>query len=919
MKDKAILWGTVLFFLMFGLTACGGGGGGGGGDEPVLTREYSISGRVIDSSAVPVAQATVAIDGAPVSALTDAQGNFTFRVSTGIYDLTVTKDGITFYQAPLTVDSSPSQDIGDISPTVQYFQTPQTWHRDYDGDGYSDGTTLVGKIETEHYSLLEDLTSTAVDCDDDTVSTNPGSTDICGNGIDEDCSGADEICSSTNRPPTASSLSIEVNLTLQYVEQQLIATDPDGDTITYELISPATGTDYDNAYINQATGMLYVTIQPNAGSTVTLQYRVTDGLIFSAPASITIAITENTSDNQTGGNLPAPSVYAGFEILHINGMLSGVPSTDPSRPSAIDLSPNFPAAGNQGEQNSCVGWAVGYALKSFQEKSEIGWSLNSLDHIFSPAYIYNQINGGVDQGSLPHEALELVVNQGVSTWSMMPYSDQNHSTQPTPLAVQQADNFRAIRWATVNGVDSIKAALANRLPVVAGIQIYSPFYNLFGQDAVYNLASGNALGGHAVTMVGYDDNKYGGAVKVINSWGRNWGNEGYFWLPYSFFPSVVMQAYVLEDAENGTIVDDGSDSEPPSPSELPNLQVQSWQVAYDPTPRGAGLLEYSVINSGNATAPAGANVCMMLSSNTSINISDTYVVCEEIQSALEPGWSVFRNSDNPISFNFPDQIQAGTYYMALWVDDLDFIDESNEDDNLLLGDEVINIATTKPDLTVNTWYAEWDSASGDGTLTYEVINNGKEAASAEIWDINLVLTKDDFFGTGDEIYLFYESSEIDLQPNQFVYRDQNNPARFNLYRDFFGDSVPEGTYNIGLWVDDLDRVDESNELNNGSLNWGLVTIPGALPLSVSRQTSATTDTDNIGKAYNGKKLSSPEIAPLMKIDISRSADGSVTLSSKTDLLQNVATETDRRYSKESKSSDFLVFPIIKSIPMPDNR
>ncbi len=46
------------------------------------------------------------------------------------------------------------------------------------------------------------------------------------------------------------------------------------------------------------------------------------------------------------------------------------------------------------------------------------------------------------------------------------------------------------------------------------------------------------LGGHAVVAVGYDDarkiGKHKGALKIRNSWGKQWGEEGYGWLPYRY-------------------------------------------------------------------------------------------------------------------------------------------------------------------------------------------------------------------------------------------------------------------------------------------------------------------------------------------------------------------------------------------------
>ena len=49
---------------------------------------------------------------------------------------------------------------------------------------------------------------------------------------------------------------------------------------------------------------------------------------------------------------------------------------------------------------------------------------------------------------------------------------------------------------------------------------------------------GKGGGGHAMIIVGYDDAGYGkyqgaGAFKVRNSWGADWGDQGYWYLPYS--------------------------------------------------------------------------------------------------------------------------------------------------------------------------------------------------------------------------------------------------------------------------------------------------------------------------------------------------------------------------------------------------
>ncbi|OYD15098.1 hypothetical protein CH333_05705 [candidate division WOR-3 bacterium JGI_Cruoil_03_44_89] len=77
--------------------------------------------------------------------------------------------------------------------------------------------------------------------------------------------------------------------------------------------------------------------------------------------------------------------------------------------SEVDLSPFMPPVGNQQTQGSCVAWAVGYYHKTYQEWFEHRWDVNDSTHRFSPAFIYNQINGGVDEGSRFSDALKMPV------------------------------------------------------------------------------------------------------------------------------------------------------------------------------------------------------------------------------------------------------------------------------------------------------------------------------------------------------------------------------------------------------------------------------------------------------------------------------------------------------------------------------
>ncbi|EPE84542.1 papain family cysteine protease [Leptospira noguchii str. 1993005606] len=255
--------------------------------------------------------------------------------------------------------------------------------------------------------------------------------------------------------------------------------------------------------------------------------------------------------------------------------------------SKVDLSPSMPPVGNQGEQGSCVAWSTAYATKSFQEyierKSSKDWSLRTAQgtpnysKIFSPAFIYNQINGGRDNGSLISDAMRVMVEMGAAPWDTMPYNPADYRTRPSQAAIEAASKYKAKEFLRVKTTDmnEVKAQLSEGKPVVAGVLVYENFFNLKG-DQIYKEGLGKTYGGHAIALVGYDDSK--NAVKFINSWGTDWGDQGYGYIDYRWFTKICQGAFVMIDQVD-TVIDQGkpdsnitpevvSDSNPIAPSSI---------------------------------------------------------------------------------------------------------------------------------------------------------------------------------------------------------------------------------------------------------------------------------------------------------------------------------------------------------------
>lgn len=220
-------------------------------------------------------------------------------------------------------------------------------------------------------------------------------------------------------------------------------------------------------------------------------------------------------------------------------------------PSLVDMSKSFPEPKNQYDQNSCVGWAVAYACKSYQDALDHNWAFNTSYHIFSPSYIYNQINGGVDKGSYVEDAMNLVAEQGVCTFQDMPYT-KNYRTQPTNEQRKAAYPHRSYpyedgsNYKIIDTVDGIKHALAaGEAVVLDGLRIRPDLEALDISNQVYNNSNGATTGYHAVCAVGYDDSKK--AVKFINSWGTQWGLHGFGYISYDLMAADGVTGFIMQD------------------------------------------------------------------------------------------------------------------------------------------------------------------------------------------------------------------------------------------------------------------------------------------------------------------------------------------------------------------------------------
>lgn len=224
----------------------------------------------------------------------------------------------------------------------------------------------------------------------------------------------------------------------------------------------------------------------------------------------------------------------------------------PANASLKDFSP-YPLS--QGQYGTCVGWSTAYAARTiaYAKQNGITDRQTITQNAFSPGYVYSHIKSSTDEtcqwGAYIDDAMQLLIDKGVPLYSDL---NENCPTYISPSVYSKAESFKIQDYAKLfemsdeNNfkIQAVKKSLAEGKPVVIGMNVPNSFYYCKG---VWNPTEDytQSYGGHAMCVIGYDNSMYGGAFEIQNSWGDQWGNDGYIWVRYSDFANFTKYAYEL--------------------------------------------------------------------------------------------------------------------------------------------------------------------------------------------------------------------------------------------------------------------------------------------------------------------------------------------------------------------------------------
>ena len=254
------------------------------------------------------------------------------------------------------------------------------------------------------------------------------------------------------------------------------------------------------------------------------------------------------------------------------------------RVDSVDLRKNFSRIKNQGQQGSCLAFTLTSVFEYMMKQNKKD------DCDLSEAFLYYNArnldeNGSVneDNGSRFVPSLESLRKYGIALEKAWPYDDSVYDKKPSQEAYDDAATRKLVKAMNVDrNVDAIKSALVDGFPVACSFTLFESFSNggayipMPSDEEIATLDDKSEdaewrHSRHAMVIVGFSDKLQ--RFLVRNSWGIDWGDQGYCYIPYSYVahPKLFNFACIISEVASLTTYI-------PELKEVPALEINNSDV-----------------------------------------------------------------------------------------------------------------------------------------------------------------------------------------------------------------------------------------------------------------------------------------------------------------------------------------------------
>ena len=251
---------------------------------------------------------------------------------------------------------------------------------------------------------------------------------------------------------------------------------------------------------------------------------------------------------------------SGYRYVTANpGSVDYIPSDtirNAKLPRKVDLRPYLTPVEDQQNANSCSANAIAGAYEYLIKKHlNADFDISRLFIYYNARWRENDQNH--DNGSVIQYGIESLGAFGACAEETWPYNMDLVCKKPAKPAYYEAAKFKTLSSQHVAiDLKTWKQCLADGYPIIFGCALFESFDECNQNGGVVPMPDPDDLGRgehgrHAMLCVGYSD--VDKVFIVRNSWGEDWGDGGYCYMPYNYLMSAKLNGddcWIICSADN---------------------------------------------------------------------------------------------------------------------------------------------------------------------------------------------------------------------------------------------------------------------------------------------------------------------------------------------------------------------------------
>lgn len=175
-------------------------------------------------------------------------------------------------------------------------------------------------------------------------------------------------------------------------------------------------------------------------------------------------------------------------------------------------------------------------------------------------YNARKLEGNVEYDTGVYEirnALKGANHYGICTEELWPYDISKFNVEPPEVCYVDAKKRVITVYQKLTTPSDVFESLNSIKPVIIGFYVFGNFFDVTKEESTLQMPKETdyMMGGHAVSIVGYSLEKK--AFLAKNSFGDDWGDDGYFWLPFEYANKYVFEYWNFDINVQNDLIQEG--------------------------------------------------------------------------------------------------------------------------------------------------------------------------------------------------------------------------------------------------------------------------------------------------------------------------------------------------------------------------